>query len=327
MSAKPVVSRLIVRAVFAFLAVATRSHAQSGAAFLVVPFGARAVAMGEAVSGDTTLGAEAVWWNAAALARASGKEVAFHHSQTFLANSEMLTLVFPSRVIGTIAVAGYFVDYGQIQATDQFNNPTGVVSNRAYLVSTSYATPIGKRASIGLTYKFFAQRFNDCSGVCGGLAVATGSSSALDMGVQYSVPASFPISVGMSMRNIGPKLQVKDQPQADPLPRAWQIGAMSRLPIASLTASGAALDVSADVMNAPTFGGVDLGAGAALSYRDEYFVRVGYKHLQVEGSGGGPSLGLGFQRGSFGFDFSRRFDALSRQSGETPTYITLRAQF
>lgn len=306
---------------------AAQVKAQSGAAFLVVPFGARAVGMGEAITADTALGAEGIWWNAAALARAKSKEVAFHHSQTFLANSEMLTLVFPSKVIGTLAVGGYFVDYGQIQATDEFNNPTGVVSNRTFLVSASYATPIGSRASFGLTYKFFAQRFNDCSGVCGGLTIATGNSSALDLGVQYSVPVSVPLSVGLSVRNIGPKLQVKDQPQADPLPRLWQAGISSRLPIASLTAAGAAVDVNVDVMKVPSVGGVELGTGAALSYRDEYFLRAGYKRQAGEGQGGGPSLGLGFQRGAFGFDFSRRFDQLSRQSGETPTYITLRARF
>jgi hypothetical protein len=320
-----VIARVIAVGIAALLVVNQPAEAQSGALFLLVPFGARAVGMGDAVAADTALGAEGIWWNAAALARVASKEVAFHHSQTFLANSEMLTLVFPSRVIGTIAVAGYFVDYGDVQATDEFGNPTGVVSNRSYLLSASYATPLGKRASLGLTYKYFTQRFNDCSGFCSGLAVAAGSSSALDVGVQYALPTKIPLSVGMSVRNLGPKLQVKDEPQADPLPRVIQVGASSRLPIASLTAAGATLDVNVDVISAPAPGGTSFGVGSSLGYRDQYFLRGGYKRQQGDASG--PSLGIGFQRGSFGFDFSRRFDRNSTQVGETPTYVTLRARF
>jgi hypothetical protein len=324
-SATRALGRVFAIALAALAITVESAQAQSGALFLLVPFGARAVGMGDAVSADTTLGAEGIWWNAAALARVASKEIAFHHSQTFLANSEMLTLVFPSRVIGTIGVAGYFVDYGDVQATDDFGNPTGVVSNRSYLLSASYATPIGKRASLGLTYKYFMQRFNDCSGFCSGLAVAAGSSSALDVGMQYAVPTTFPLNVGMSVRNLGPRLQVKDEPQADPLPRVIQFGASSRLPIASLTASGATLDVNVDVMSAPAPSGTSFGIGSSLGYRDQYFLRGGYKRQQ--GDAGGPSLGIGFQRGSFGFDFSRRFDRNSTQVGETPTYVTLRARF
>ncbi len=325
MTARRSVVRVIVGLVATLMLASGAARAQSGALFLLVPFGARAVGMGEAVSADTALGAEGIWWNAAALARVKSKEIAFHHSQTFLANSEMLTLVFPSRVIGTVAVAGYFVDYGDVQATDDIGNPTGVVSNSSYLLSASYATPIGTRASLGLTYKFFAQRFNNCSGFCNGLSIASGSSSALDVGLQYALPTAFPVTLGMSVRNLGPKLQVKDQPQADPLPRLIQVGASSRLPIASLAAAGAALDLSVDLMSAPAPGGSSLGLGAALGYRDEYFLRAGYKRQQ--GDAGGPSLGIGFQRGSFGFDFSRRFDRNASQVGETPTYVTIRARF
>lgn len=330
MTSRPRVTRLrvaslLTRAIICLLLAYSPAHAQSGALFLLVPFGARAVGLGDAVSADTTLGAEGVWWNAASLARMASKEIAFHHSQTFLANSEMLTVIVPSRVIGTIGLAGYFVDYGDVQATDDFGSPTGVISNRTYLLSASYATPVGRRASLGLTYKFFLLRFNDCSGSCGLTSVGSGSSSAVDIGAQYVVPTTIPLAVGLSVRNLGPRLQVKDQPQADPLPRVLQGGVSARVPIEALTRSEAAIDVNADFAQSQALGGAILGVGASLSYRSEYFLRAGFKHLR--GDGGGPSLGLGFQRGAFGFDFSRRFDRLSSQLGETPTYITLRATF
>ena len=92
-----------------------------------------------------------------------------------------------------------------------------------------------------------------------------------------------------------------------------------------MQAAGAALDVSGDVMSSSALGSLNVGLGAVLSYRDQYFLRGGYK--KQEGDAGGPSIGFGLQRGAFGFDFARRFDRLSQQSGEAPTYFTVRARF
>ncbi len=299
--------------------------AQSGALFLLVPFGARAVSLGEAVSADTALGVEGVWWNAASLARIPQREVAFHHSQTVIANSEMLTVVVPSRIIGTIAASAYIVDYGDQQATDSLTGAgIGTITNRNYLLAISYATPVGKRLGVGVTYKWAALRFA-CSGSCGNVKVVSGATSAVDVGAQYALPTALPLSVGFSVRNLGPKLQVKDQPQADALPRVIQFGLSSRVPMASLAAAGAALDVSGDVLSSAALGGTNVGIGAALSYREQYFLRAGYKVQQ--GDAGGPSLGFGLQRGAFAFDFSRRFDRLSSLSGQAPTYFTMRARF
>ena len=129
--------------------------AQTGALFLLVPFGARAVAVGEAVSADTTLGSEGLWWNAAALSRLPQREAAIHFSKTQLANSLMFAFAVPSRVFGTLAIGGYDVNYGDQQATDQFNGqPIGVISNHNSLLAVSYATPVGQRLGIGLSYKF-----------------------------------------------------------------------------------------------------------------------------------------------------------------------------
>ena len=299
--------------------------AQSGALFLLVPFGARAVGMGEAISADTALGAEGIWWNAAALSRQKHKEAAVHYSQTLLANSVMMSVVIPSRVFGSLALGAYDVNYGDQQATDQFTGqPIGVISNHNYLLAAAYATPVGKRLSVGLTYKFIMLRFK-CSGTCGNVPVLSGSSSALDGGAQYVMPTSFPLTIGLSVRNMGQKLQIKDSPQADPLPLVVQAGVSSRLPIASLKTAGASLDVNADVLNADALGGTNIGLGASLGYQDMYFLRAGYK--RQKGDGSGPSIGIGIQRGAIGIDLSRRFDRLSADLGETPTYVALRARF
>lgn len=304
---------------------ASTLRAQSGGLFLLVPFGARAVAQGEAVVADSSVGTEGIWWNAAALARQGKREAAVHHGQTVIATSDMIAYAVPSRVLGTLAASAFIMNYGDQQATDAATGtPIGTITNRNYLLALSYATPVGKRLSAGITYKFLMLRFQ-CSGICGEVPVISGSSHALDAGVQYHVPAAIPITVGASLRNLGPPLQVKDAEQADPLPRIAQLGIRTRVPVAALARSAATLDLAADLLSASALGGAAAGIGATLGYRDVAFLRAGYK--MQPGQGRGPSIGFGFERGALAVDFARRFDALSSQIGEPPTYVGLRARF
>jgi hypothetical protein len=237
----------------------------------------------------------------------------------------MLTFAVPSKVLGTLAASAYLVNYGDQQATDsQTGTPIGTITNRNYQLALSYATPVGSRFAAGLTYKFVMLRFQ-CSGICGAIPVISGSTSALDIGAQYVLPTTVPVTVAASVRNLGPALQVKDAEQADPLPRIIQIGARTRVPVRALTAAKASLEVSADLLRASAIGGTAGGVGLSLGYREQAYVRAGYKVQQ--GQGAGPSVGVGLQRGGFGVDIARRFDALSSQLGEPPTYVSIRARF
>ncbi len=317
-------ARVILALAFGF-ATSREAQAQNGALYLLVPFGAHAVGQGEAVVADSTLGTEAMWWNAAALARIGKKELAVHHSQTLVATSDMLSIAVPSRILGTIAASAYLVNYGDQSATDPVNGTEiGTITNRNYQLALSYGTPVGKRLSAGLTYKFIMLRFQ-CTGICGNVPVISGSTSALDLGAQYVLPTKMPITLGASVRNIGPALQLKDAEQADPLPRVIQIGGRARIPVAALQQSDATLDVTLDVQSAAALNGAAGGLGVILGYREVAFLRGGYK-LQP-GDAKGPSLGFGFQRGGFALDLARRFDAASAQLGEPPTYVSLRARF
>lgn len=299
--------------------------AQSGGLFLLVPFGARAVAQGEAVVADSTLGTEAMWWNAGALARLPKRELAVHHSQTVIATSDMVSYAVPSKVLGTLALSAYLVNYGDQQATDPVSGtPLGLITNRNYQLAASYATPLGSRLSVGVTYKFLMLRFQ-CSGICGQVPVISGSTSALDLGAQYALPTAIPITVGASVRNLGPALQVKDAEQADALPRVAQIGIRARIPVAALARNEATLDVSTDLQSASVLGGAAGGVGASLGFRRAVFLRAGYK--VQPGQGGGPAIGFGLERGALTVDIARRFDALSAQLGDPPTYVSLKARF
>lgn len=297
--------------------------AQSGALFLLVPFGARAVGQGEAVVADSTMGTESIWWNPAGSARATKRELAVHHSTTFGATSDMVAFMVPSEILGTVSGAFYLVDYGDFAATDSSGNYTGSVYTHNYMGALSYSVGIGSRLSAGLSYKFVMLRFG-CSGYCA-FPLFSGSSSALDLGMQYRMPAPFPLMIGATLRNLGPALQVKDSDQADPLPRVFQFGARTRLPIEAIERNNSSLELMADYKVASALGSGAIGGGAVLGYRDEFFLRFGYYHQPGQGSG--PSIGLGMEQGAFTVDLSRRFDEFASQVGTTPTYISLRVRF
>lgn len=320
------VARLSVGLAFLVGLLAVRTaEAQNGALYLLMPFGGKSAALGDAVSADTTLGTEAMWWNPAALARLPKKEIAVHHGQSIIVeNSDMVAYAVPSRVLGTVAVSALVVNYGDQEATDPFGNPSGTITNRNYQLAVSYATSVGPRFSAGLTYKVVMLRFQSV-GACGDCPSISGNTSALDLGAQYRLGTTLPVSIGASIRNLGPALQVRDAAQADPLPRVIQVGAQAQVPWAALNAADATLEVSADVQSAAAFGGAAGGIGATLGYRKQLFLRAGYKFQPDQG--GGPSFGVGFERGALGVDFGRRFDGFSGQASTPPTFVSLRARF
>ncbi|MEP6835435.1 MAG: PorV/PorQ family protein [Gemmatimonas sp.] len=306
-------------------------HAQStnfGAGFLLQPVGARTVGHGEATAADTTLGTEALWWNPAGMARMRKREFGVHHAQTFLANTDMLAFAYPSKALGTIAASVLLVNYGDIEATDSTGNAIGLSTNRYYVLSAGYATPVGKHFSAGLTGKKILLRFI-CSGCLVSQPNRIGNAYALDLGAQYILPLKAPITIGASVRNLGEKLQAKDEAQADPLPSIIQIGAQGQVPLAALAKSMTTLDLRADLLTSPAYSSPSLRVGADLSYKNQYTLRVGYKQVgQNDGVESGLTAGFGFKYNSVEFDVARRFDASSSIGEATaPTYISLRYVF
>ena len=296
----------------------------AGALFLLLPVGAHAVGQSEAVVADSSLGGEGIWWNPSGLARMRKRELAIHHSQTFGATSEMLTFVYPSRALGTFATAANVVDYGgEGVATDSTGAVIGNITNRNYLFVVSYASPIGKGLSVGISGKVILYRVG-----CPGCVINIYSNTnAIDLGAQYRLPSSVPITLGASVRNIGQALQTKDAEQADPLPRVIQVGGRVRVPIAALDSNDTSLDILTDVFVSPAYSGPSIRFGAVLTYSKDYTLRIGYKTAAgAEDKQNGFSIGLGLTKGSVGLDFARRFDATS-QFGKAPTYVSLRALF
>ena len=297
-----------------------------GALFLLLPMGAHAVGLSEAVVADSSLGSEGIWWNPASLARLRKREIGVLHSQNSFFTSDMLSVAFPSKIFGTIAAGANIVNYGDGQATDITTGAViGTITNHDYLLVASYATPIGKRLSFGISAKLVLRRF-----ICSGCTTNPGtesSTNAVDLGAQYALPTRLPITVGLSVRNLGQPLQTKDAEQADPIPPVIQFGARVRIPIAALDSNDTSLDIQSDVFSSPAYSGPSIRFGATLTYSKDYALRVGYKSAAGTGdNSNGFSVGLGVAKGAFALDFARRFDATS-QLGGAPTYVSLRVLF
>lgn len=305
------------------------AHAQVNefaAPFLLQPLGAVAVGRGETTVADSTLGTESMWWNPAGLARMRKREFAVHYSQTLFSNNLTLAYASPSSALGTIAVLGHMVDYGDIPTTEGSGAETGISTNRYYVLIASYATPVGKRLSFGLSAKNIRKSFVQCSGC---ESNQTGNTSAIDIGAQYILPAKFPVSLGASVRNLGPKLQTKDELQADPLPRVIQAGVQAKLPIAALETNKTVLQVMSDVFLSPAYTSPSIRFGGDLTYHELYSLRAGYKYLSAtDGNEGGFTVGVGLKYNSLQVNLARRFDS-SPNSGEVgaPTYVSLRFVF
>lgn len=298
--------------------------ATEGALFLLLPVGARTVAMGQAVVGDQP-GSEAIWWNPSAIARADRREIAIHHSQTIVATGDAVTLVVPSALLGVLALGANIVYYGREEIRDTVNT-VGVLIPQNIVYVATYATPLVKRFSAGISYKIVQLRL-DCSGGCAGVPTVSASSSALDAGVQASLTGLAPATVGIAIRNVGPRLQVNDQSQSDPLPTRIQAGVSASVPQVHRSAPELDMRVTADLLDDVKFRAPSLRFGAALGYRERAFARAGYVFDRGNGEGDGPAFGLGVVAGSLVFDIARILRGLSAESGQPPTYVSLRYLF
>jgi len=300
----------------------------AGALFLVFPVGAQAVGMGQAAIAAAGRG-EAAFWNPAGLATLSEDEFALHSANLVAGRSNVLGAYFPSRGIGVIGGAVYLVDYGDLDRTDANGNTIARIAPRNFEFLASYATNLTGSFVFGLSYKLVQFRV-DCSGDCRDFPAGTGATHALDVGGQFRIGAGGPLRLGVALRNVGFRLQVQNQAQADPLPTRLAVGALYELRLHP--AMGGAVDQAFDLKLAAD---VDSPWGQVGQSETRFGIDVGYQHLVrvragyafVQDGLGGPSVGLGIESGSLGVDLARAFLTNSDLQVESPTFFSFRVTF
>ncbi len=304
-------------------AAAQDANSTDGALFLLLPVGARAVGMGQAMVAERP-GSEAVWWNPSAIARQDKKEIAIHHSQTIAATGDAITFLYPTASVGALALSVNVLNFGDQQITDPAGVPVGVVLPRNILLAATYGAAIGKRLNAGVTYKRLQYRV-DCSGQCSNVSTFRAVSSAVDFGFQYDVPTESALTLGAAVRNVGTRLQVNDREQADPLPTRIEVGAEYKLPfIAALVADTEVL-IAADAVADRNVDHPAARIGADIAYEKNIHVRAGY--VANDANGARAAVGFGVATGHLMFDIARTFGGLSADAGQTPTYFSLRYLF
>ena len=306
------------------IATSAQQPATEGALFLLLPIGARAVGAGQALIADQP-GSEAVWWNPAAIARSERPEAAIHHSQTIVATGDAVTIVLPSSLLGVLAIGANIFNFGKQDIRDTVGT-IGLLLPRNIVYAASYATPIGSRMSGGITYKIVQLRL-DCSGGCAGIPTVSASSSALDAGIQADLTGILPVHLGAAIRNVGPRLQVNDKDQADPLPTRIQLGAAYDVPNMNKIAQDVSVRVAGDVLGDVHFDVPSLRLGATAAYKQKAYLRTGYLFDRGDSEGDGPAIGFGLSTGSLVVDIARIMRGLSADSGQPPTYFSLRYLF
>jgi len=304
------------------VATAQRPGMGEGALDLVLPTGARAVALGQATMAlDGTT--EALWGNPSAVAQMRGTQAAIHHSQSIGGTADAVAVVAHSRALGSFGVSASLRDFGSSGNSDESGAEGGTILPRSLIYAATYAAAL-ERLSVGLSYKLVQWRV-DCSGPCTGETGLLASTSALDAGAQFSLDPMLPVRVGASVRNVGLDLQVNDGPQSDPLPSRLQAGLEWRIAALAALVQGAELRVSADMVSELRRIDPSPRVGAELGWQRRIRFRGGY--ASRAGGFGGPSLGVGYDTGTLAIDFARLFDQVSSMTGAEPTYLSVRYRF
>ncbi len=205
---------------------------RTGAQILSLGGGARARALGDAfsaMSGDVTMSL----WNPSGLANMpeskvrSGKKASqasmFYtdYSSLFGEAGEGLYYTFvsgamPMGDIGTIGATLQMQGQGTIAVT---TDSPDVVREESlgtnWALTFSYADRVTENLAAGVNGKMIRMV----------LGRESGSSYAVDLGMQYLFPLEFvPITLGTTIQNIGPGISFIDENQTDPLPRLMRIG-------------------------------------------------------------------------------------------------------
>lgn len=304
---------------------AQTGFAPEGALDFLLPTGARALGMGQAVVAAAA-GSDVMWWNPALIARGP-REVALNVTQTFATqgggSDADIALVYSARDVGAIGLIFRYVNTGQQDAGDDPNLPTGTFMQTSMIFGATFAAPFGEHFSVGFTGKVLRIAF-PCTGTCNTTSERP-QTGALDLGLHYTLNRDSVFTVGAVVRNVGPKLQIQDAPQADALPGRFEFGVATMPKFKDLPPDvriRAALDVVARLSD-----NTDLGyrLGSEVTYRQRYQARAGYV---INGpTGSGFSFGAGVSTGRLQIDLARFLSESVAPGVAPPTFLTLRYLF
>lgn len=298
--------------------------AQEGGLFLLLPTGARGVAMGRAMS--AMKGPETVWWNPAGIAWETQRRFQVHRGEDLAGDATSLSGQFVRRGLGVLSFSYQLTDVGDQVYTDDQQNELGVISHRNHVGMLSAASELIGGLAAGVNLKLVQQRFT-CRGDCDSGVTAT--SVVIDAGVQWDHAFDLPLRFGAAIAHAGPRIQFFNEGQSDPLPTRYRLAVAYDVarhfvdtPELKAVLTVEREDRWRDGGSAATYIGTELGAGSEQAL----FVRAGYVfggELQLDGAAVG--VGLRYDRIDLGIAKSLATTTLAGES--EPVQVTLGVLF
>ncbi|MFA6093062.1 MAG: PorV/PorQ family protein [Elusimicrobiota bacterium] len=255
---------------------------ESGAAFLRIGTGARAEALGGAY---TALASDinALRYNPGGLGGLTKRELGFTHAQ-WLMDSQFDVLGFAQPLkTGSLGIGMARLGMGNIEGRSADRQVTGGFTASDSVYTLGYGRPIadalGGKLGAGFNVKYLESRIGSDSA----------STFAVDFGAMQKLDG-LPMTVGLSVLNIGQGLKFLDQ--RDPLPLTLAVGGAYRL--------AGAFNIALDVRHEPQDKSFDVGIGTEYSIISGFALRAGYASASTTRSGKNSGLGLAGLGGGFG---------------------------
>lgn len=209
--------------------------APPGFAFLEMPAGARAGALGGAYT-SVAVGSEAMFWNPAGLDGAKGVQLSGSHTES-IENLRHEHFAIAGRMFGGGLAASVRAMYSEpIEERDELGNLVGTFGAHDLEFALGYGTTVSPGVTFGMTAQIVRERIAN-------LAAGTW---ALGAGTAWE-PTSLPrLRLAMSAHNVGPAAHYEldgVRGRAVGLPMALQYGGTWRMPVASTMNLGSTLEV------------------------------------------------------------------------------------
>ncbi len=299
-----------------------RATTESRAAvlFLLIEPGIRASGLGGAyvaIADDAT----ATYFNPAGLAGQSSRSFRYTHTKWLpkLADDlfyEYVAYSQPIEGVGNIGANVTFLTYGEQIHTDEFGTELGTFSSYDLAISGSYGTYLSEQHALGVTIKWIHSRLAPF-GAGAERGKGIGNSFGVDVGWLWREPLSG-LTLGATLRNVGPKISYIDARQADPLPQHLVVGGAYKALDTEYNDILVALDVYKPLINddrslmslvtslrdeEDEFKEMDFHIGAEYAYANILALRTGYFY-DDDGERKTPTFGAGLHINPFTVDIA-----------------------
>ncbi len=207
------------------------AQGESAVPFLLIAPNARADGMGEAGAALSDDGS-ASYWNPGGLAFQKYHEISITHSQ-WLPQFNLSDLFYEyfaysgnfEEVGGTISGSIIFLNLGEFNRRDEFNNDLGNFKAYEFAITGGYSTKLTSDLGVGINLRFIRSVLDP--DISQKQARGIGSTISFDIGTLWR-PSFLGIenrfSVGVNLSNLGPRLAYLQKAQADPLPTNLRLG-------------------------------------------------------------------------------------------------------